>query len=61
MEIDGDTLIKVPVSQITSPVINKDLLDLHNQNLERALKYRSELLKSAQDLVKDLIEMLKSS
>jgi hypothetical protein len=60
MEIDGDTFVGVPVTDIKKGDVQKELLELHNQNLDRAVQYRGELLKSAQDLVKDLIEILKS-
>lgn len=64
-EIDGDTSAGLPAvvnekGEITGG-INKEILELHNQNLERALTYRTELLKSAQDLVKDLIDVLRSA
>jgi hypothetical protein len=58
MEVDGDTYVGLPVTE--KGEVQKELLDLHNQNLDRAMQYRSELLKSTQDLVKDLIETLKT-
>ena len=44
MEVDGDTYVGLPVTE--KGEVQKELLDLHNQNLDRAMQYRSELLKS---------------
>ena len=43
MEVDGDTYVGLPVTE--KGEVQKELLDLHNQNLDRAMQYRSELLK----------------
>jgi hypothetical protein len=60
IEIDGDTVNGLPMTDEPGGKINKELLDLHNASVDKALKYRAELLTGAQDLIKDLIAMLKS-
>jgi hypothetical protein len=61
IEVDGDTFAGVPVTDEAAGEINEKLLDLHNKNVERALQYRVQLLQSGQQLIKDLIEMIKTS
>ena len=61
IRVDGDTFNNLPVIDEEKGEVHEGLLALHNQSIDRALKYRSELIASAQQMVKDLIEMLKST
>ena len=61
IKADGDTSNGLPVIDEEKGEVHENLLNLHNQSVDRALKYRAELVNSTVDIARNLIAMLKES
>ncbi len=57
--LDGDANVWVPVETTSGEVaLKQELYEIHNQNVEKAIQRRSELLDAAKGLVGELKNLL---